>query len=371
MRGGAEASLRILLDGLGRTDLRHVLFSLGNVQPGQDPRIVPVSFFRFVPRRVKIFGLHVLDSMLSSEVSRLVDHYEVDLLHVQDTYSLCGSVAAAEASGIPIILSYHNNVRIPHARFGAPYPANLWLDKKELEILSAARRCTSVIANSAYIAKQLVLAGLPRESVRTVYIGGAVSNWTQNLDWTDHHSLRVLAPGRLQHHKGFQNLLLASKKLVSTKADIEVVIAGDGPYRRTLSHIASELGIMGHVKFTGHVNDQEMISLYDWSDVVVVPSIAPEPFGRVVVEAMSRGKPVIGSNIGGIPEIIDDSETGFLVQPNNALLIAEKLALFRDEDKLQVRMGREALRRARDRFDQLRITRQVIETYEEIRSLRS
>src|SRR2546421_13072920 len=144
---------------------------------------------------------------------------------------------------------------------------------------------------------------------------------------------------------------------------LEVIMAGDGPYSSKLLNLAERLGLMDRIKFVGRVAPQELTRLYDWSDVVVVPTITPEPFGRVAVEAMSRGRPVIGTNAGGLTEIIDDGVTGFLVSPGDSSAIAERILTFRNQPHLLDEMGERALEKCRVAFDQRMIAGQVLDVY--------
>ena len=361
--GGAEVGLGVLLDGYKDIGLKHVLFTLSKVHGTTSNEIVPIRFFGHIPKKLKLFGLPVFDPILAKRLSMLIRRNCIDLLHVQDTLSLRGAVTAVEDSGIPIVLSYHNVVGIPHASFGVPYPLNAWMDAREADILEAARKCSMVIANSEYTAGRLAAAGLSRARVKAIYIGGAISSWVPEVIGSRHDPLRVLGVGRLQAHKGFHNLIFAAHRAFLDGTNIDIVIAGNGPYRRKLSLLVTELGMQRRVRTVGHVSPQKLISLYDWSDVVVLPTITPEPFGRVAVEAMSRGKVVIGSNIGGIPEIIDDGETGFLVPPDSPTELAEKLSFLSARPDVRREMGPRALERCKERFNFKKITEQVLDIY--------
>lgn len=104
------------------------------------------------------------------------------------------------------------------------------------------------------------------------------------------------------------------------------------------------------VSIVNRVSYEEMPDFYALGDVLVCPSIGPETFGLVNVEAMSAGKPVIASRVGGIPEIVSDGGTGFLVAPGDASLIKEKLIeLFKDKD-LRTSMGEKGQRVAESSF---------------------
>ena len=144
---------------------------------------------------------------------------------------------------------------------------------------------------------------------------------------------------------------------------MDVTMVGDGPYCSKLLKLAERLGLSDRIKFVGRVSSDELRGLYDWCDVVVVPTITPEPFGRVAVEAMSRGRPVIGTATGGLSEIIDDEQTGYLIPPATPSAIAEKLLLLENQRGLVTKMGTRALEKCKMVFDQSVITNQVFDVY--------
>ena len=170
----------------------------------------------------------------------------------------------------------------------------------------------------------------------------------------------------MQYHKGFQNTVIAAKKVRADGISPEVVIVGDGPYHGKLRNLVAKLGVTDQVKLTGHIDTEELMGLFDWCDTVVVPTITPEPFGRVAVEAMSRGRPVIGTEEGGLTEIVDDGETGFLVPPGDSSAIAEKIATFRNNPHLLVEMGERALAKCKAIFDEEKIANQVLDVYRSV-----
>ena len=229
--------------------------------------------------------------------------------------------------------------------------------------MRAARKCSLIIATSKYIAERLIAAGLPSTIVKPIYIGGAISSWGSPTHQHDPSKIRVLSVGTMQYHKGFQNMIIAAKKIRTDDISPEVIIVGDGPYRHKLRNLVIKLGVTDQVKLPGRVSPEELTTLFDWCDTVVVPTITPEPFGRVAVEAMSRGRSVIGTQAGGITEIIDDGETGFLVPPGDSSAIADKLVTFRNHPHLLTEMGERALAKCKGIFDQAMIANQVLQVY--------
>jgi len=119
--------------------------------------------------------------------------------------------------------------------------------------------------------------------------------------------------------------------------EVRFLVVGDGSEREMLEKMAEKYGIMDKVIFTGMRNDiPEILAV---SDLVVLPSLM-EGLGIVLLEAMAAGRPVVATWVGGVPEIVKDGETGFLVPPKNSKAIADAIiALLADED-LRKRMGK-------------------------------
>jgi len=131
-----------------------------------------------------------------------------------------------------------------------------------------------------------------------------------------------LMPARLHEEKGHRFLLDALPGIETTCGPIQVLFAGDGPHRADIEEEVRRRGLQDRVRFLGRRDD--MAVLFGLATVVVLPSLA-ESFGLVVIEAMSLGKPVVAARTGGIPELIDDGRTGWLVPPADARALAEAL----------------------------------------------
>ncbi len=132
--------------------------------------------------------------------------------------------------------------------------------------------------------------------------------------------------GRLVPEKGVAVLLDALALLPPHLAGVRLWIAGDGPLRGLLEDQARRLDLAGRVDFLGHLPREELQRRFASVTIQVVPSVWPEPFGLVTVEAMARGTPVVASAIGAAPELVDDGRTGYLVPPGDAPALARRLA---------------------------------------------
>ena len=155
--------------------------------------------------------------------------------------------------------------------------------------------------------------------------------------------------GRLAPEKNHEVLLTTLRRLRVARVDAHLVIAGSGPLREQLLRRAAELEIADRVNLIGEFEDVRPVLAA--IDVFVLPSIAVESFSNAALEAMSMGRPVILSDIGGAREMIDDGVEGYVVSPTElaARLPAIIAALYADTRKRQS-MGAAARARAVSRF---------------------
>ncbi len=164
--------------------------------------------------------------------------------------------------------------------------------------------------------------------------------------------------------KGLDDLLIAARDVVAVEPKAHFLLAGDGAYRPNLEQTAHDLGIATHVTFTGVVPDPLAEGIYAASDVVCQMSRWEEVFGYVNAEAMATAKPMVGTRVGGIPEIIDHGKTGFLVERRDtAAMAASILLLLRDPD-LRRRMGEAGRQVVTEKFNHKTNVAQLILLYD-------
>lgn len=126
--------------------------------------------------------------------------------------------------------------------------------------------------------------------------------------------------GRLERIKGLQNVIPIFKKL----AEYDLLIAGDGEYKNALMELADD---SPNIKFLGRLSQKELQNLYHHAVSIIVPSICYETFGIIIIEAFSMKTPAIVNNLGALPEVIEDSNGGFIYNNENELVDAiHKLA---------------------------------------------
>ncbi len=142
--------------------------------------------------------------------------------------------------------------------------------------------------------------------------------------------------GRLTLVKGHRYLLEAAAKVVPERQNTVFAFLGDGELLTELTEMASSLGIKDHVKFLGWRPD--VADVMATFDIFVLPSLN-EGMGKVLVEAMAMGKPIIASNVGGIPDLVKHGENGILTEPGNVSVIAECIDILYNNSRID-EMGR-------------------------------
>jgi glycogen(starch) synthase len=160
---------------------------------------------------------------------------------------------------------------------------------------------------------------------------------------------RVLCLGRLDRIKGFDIALPAFVSIVSDFPQARLVIAGDGPERGELERQAGVLGLQASIDFIGWVRPDEVPALMNTATVVVIPS-RNEGLPNVAKEAALMARPMVATNVGGIPELVVHGETGLLVASEDSLALAKTIRLLLEQPRFAAEMGRAARLRAQQLF---------------------
>ena len=179
----------------------------------------------------------------------------------------------------------------------------------------------------------------------------------------DHEKL-IFFVGRMVHEKGASFLLDAMAQIAAADQPAKLLIVGGGD-RTALKEQAERRGVAGRVYFTGYVDDDTLLKLYNVVDVAVFPSLY-EPFGIVALEAMAAKVPVVTSDVGGLREVVDHGITGISVWAGNADSLAWGIMQVLTNEGAARSMAETAYMKARTVFSWSRIAEQTIEVYERV-----
>ena len=148
----------------------------------------------------------------------------------------------------------------------------------------------------------------------------------------------ILFAGGLYYLKGIQYLIQAMSMIVEQRNDIELVIAGKGPYRKELQLLTRKYNLQDSVRFVGHVSKRFLKNLFYSSSVVVLPSLS-EGLPRVIIEAMACARAVIATDVGGIRELIKEGENGLLVPPADSAALQSKIVFLLTHPEISQKLG--------------------------------
>jgi len=138
---------------------------------------------------------------------------------------------------------------------------------------------------------------------------------------------------------------------------------GEGILREELQQMINENGLDAEIHLPAPY--QEIPDLYAKADIIVFPSLWPEPFGRIAIEAMAAGKPVIGSKVGAIPELIAE-ETGILVTPGNSVELRQAIQKLIANPARREELGRNGRKVAEQKYSSDCVITKLIEFYEQV-----
>lgn len=177
---------------------------------------------------------------------------------------------------------------------------------------------------------------------------------------------RLLFLGRLVDFKHCHFALETCAALQQQFPGLELLVAGDGPEKRNLLELAARLGIHDRVQFLGWVDPDQVPTLINQATVLLIPSVQVEALPLVAIQAGQQARPVIGSRIGGIPEIIRDGQTGFIIPPNDLKALIDRTAQLLSEPERAGAMGNRARANVIENFGMARYIQEYATLYEQV-----
>lgn len=181
------------------------------------------------------------------------------------------------------------------------------------------------ISPSQYLAKNYILAGIPEEKMHVIWNGIEVQKFSKISKIPNGRHIRFTFIGYFGKHKGIHVLIDALSYLNNSNL-FTVNLVGKGELMESIKNKVQELGLRDIVSFWGKIDD--IGDAYRGTDVFILPSIWPENQPVTITEAMASKIPVIASNSGGVPELIEDGKTGYLFEAGNPLDLAQKMSEF-------------------------------------------
>jgi len=360
--GGAELALLDIASPYRNDHCLVGLFEDGAAHAMLEQRQIPVQILASqsiqVRKNSNIF--HSLGSIpslvpLIAKVAKLSRNY--DLIYANNQKAFIVGAIASFLSKRPLVYHLHDIISAEHFS----------LSNRRLIVTLANRFASIVIANSRASQKAFIEAGGSEKITEVVYNGFQPEYYNcHQLDALNlrqalqlNHQFVVGHFSRLSSWKG-QHILIEALKYCSE--DVTALFVGDAlfgeqDYVKRLHHQVVELGLENRVQFMGFRSD--IPQLMTACNLIAHTSTAPEPFGRVIAEAMMCGRPVIASQAGGAVELVRHGETGWLCLPNEPRKLADIIMICRNHPEQSSIIAQQAQKEASHRFHIDTINQQI------------
>jgi len=304
-----------------------------------------IKVYRVYYPRLRVIGFFIYLFYVWPRLKRAIRKEDIDIIHAHTI--LNDALTAKSIGNIPKIQTEHSSGFLAAMEEGKHKRLYKWL-------LSHADH---VIGTSQELADTVIKFGISKDKTSFISNGIDIERFNPGVEGgeiREKYKIKpeekvILCPRRLEFKNGVCYFIKAIPHIIQQNSNVKCLIAGDGAEMRKFSQEVIRLAIADKVIFAGRVPNTEMPKYYAASDVVVLPSLK-EATSIAGLEAMATGKPLVGTNVGGIPQIITDGETGILVPPRNPEELAHAIVSLLNDDGKRAAMGLNARKRAESEF---------------------
>jgi glycosyltransferase involved in cell wall biosynthesis len=299
---------------------------------------------------------------------RLVNKNSVDIIHAH--WSLPQGLTAIickRISKIPCVTTLHGS-----DIHGLRYAGLKWLNAK---VIKHSDACTANSSETARMAQHISM----KDDIAVVPMGvnprflSAARGRNAQQTGSEAGEKRILYAGRLIDLKGVGYLIRALPAVLKKFSETKLVVVGSGPMKDDLMNLSARLNLSDKVIYIDKVPQEKLLEFYTSANLFVLPSIVnqkgeTEGLGVVLLEAMACGLPVVGSAVGGIPDIIKDGETGLLARQKEPDSLAEKITKIFSDASLRRKLVENGYQMVEKNFSWDTISEKFIEIYREVLS---
>ncbi|HHW03881.1 MAG TPA: glycosyltransferase family 4 protein [Thermoanaerobacterales bacterium] len=310
-------------------------------------------------KNIKVFELSGGEKSLKfehiKELMGIISREKIDIVHTHASFA--GRIAG-KLSGCRVVLTRHG---LGQCKKG-------FVQRTITGILSRIFT-DAIIAISRAVKISMMETGVPADMIKIIYNGIDVSEFNSiEPRLKKEFNLVEKSPivgivARLVPEKGYEYALKAMPAVLKKFPGAVMVIVGDGPLRKALEDLCLDLGIHEHVIFLGYQDRVETLEA-DF-DVFLLPSVS-EGLGLSLLEAMALAKPVVATEVGGIPEVVKSGVNGLLVPPRDPSAIAEAIIRILSSKQMAYSLGQAAKNTVFDRFSARYMAEKTMEVYDKI-----
>ena len=296
-----------------------------------------------------------------AEIREVITRGRFDIVHAHHAFTPTSllSISSAEKLRVPSILTNHTIFLASDAKhIWVPasyvlYPYRRYINKASL-ITAVSRAAAKFIEHFAK-GKEIIVVPNGVDVERFTFVAVKTSLLEEPT---------ILYVGRLAYRKGLHVLVRAIPLVLKEIPDAQLLIVGEGYMDSFLKMLIKSLNLEENVKMLGFISDENLPELYASSHLFVLPSLHCESFGVTLLEAMASGRPIIASNVGGIPEVIEDGVTGLLFRRGDAQDLADKIIKVLNDNKLARTLAFNARKLVKERYSWTVIANKVEDLYE-------
>ena len=356
-KGGIESNVLGISEGLAERGHDVLVLTTNTPSSGEIEELSGIKILR----SKSFFTLFNTPFAPGIFVNLMKEDYDLIHLHMPDPFNSVYALLASKIRKKPLYITYHADI-IKNRWYHIPF--KLAYGVFSYQVLKAAAK---IIATSPGYVKESQIPKKFRDKVLIVpnYVdSGKYIPELSGYRIRKEHSLEnkkvIFFLGRLVPYKGVEYLIKAYKKVREQVKDSALIIAGRGPLEQELKKLAADMNIEDII-FTA-ADEDDIPEYYAACDIFVLPSITrQEAFGIVLLEAMSSGKPVVSTNISGMPYVVGDA--GIVVPPKDPGALAAAIIKILTDKDLRIGMGRRARERVENEFNKDCATEKTLKVY--------
>lgn len=401
--GGGQISAHHIAVALRMAGVDARVLTFVTEKPRSDEVIDGVPITRLPIRMLKMFprlsNLEWMYREMALKTELFLKEFRPDVLHALNGESVPSMATVSRKTGIPFVAHVNGpwlfcfpgdgtdrqggscwgctglkrlreTIHVRNARsVGAKVKAFLfWLYSipHMAYLMRSARKASLLIPISHGVGEELKHLGFPDAQIRVVHNPlDALPTGKKNVRKELHIGTRervLLYAGRVTESKGVQNVLRAMQDIPNTV----LVVVGKGDYEETLKQQAAAAGLAERVKFVGYVDNNELGPYYAAANIVIMAGTFYESLGRMLMEASAAGIPVIGMRRGGIPDVIEQGKTGFLLESQDVEELRLRIIEILENKNLAQTMGKAGKVKMQKEFNAHTVAKELMSAYNRV-----
>jgi len=255
---------------------------------------------------------------------RFIKKNKVDIVHTHSSVDSRTGGIAGRIAGVKVVRSRHISIPVSKSKL-------TWFQYMKLadRVITSGEFIKNMLVSENKMLSSHIISAPAGADQERFSVSRDIENIKEKYNLDDHHFV-VGMVSVLRSWKGHNYVINAFRELVNNIPNIRLLIVGDGPKKGEISDLIKKFSLDSHIILTGHQVDP--VPFYKAMDVVILPSYAGEATSQTLPQAMLMGKPVISTDVGGLPEVVINNKTGLLVPPKDSKAIYDAiLKIFSDK----------------------------------------